>query len=63
MVWQRAFDLGLILYYAQGCADGENGDLVHVGPPLIVTESQVQAVVQILQQAIADVFGAENIRK
>ncbi|MCP4360304.1 MAG: aminotransferase class III-fold pyridoxal phosphate-dependent enzyme, partial [Chloroflexi bacterium] len=35
-IHKRAFDLGLICYYSQGCADGTNGDVVMLGPPLIV---------------------------
>lgn len=58
-VWQRAFDLGLIVYTSQGCADGRNGDLVMLGPPLIINDDQVDAVVERLAQAVRDVLGAE----
>jgi hypothetical protein len=51
-IWQQAFDRGLIVYYAQGCADGKNGDLIHIGPPLIVTETQVHELVDLLAAAI-----------
>jgi adenosylmethionine-8-amino-7-oxononanoate aminotransferase len=51
-VWRRAFDLGLIVYYSQGCADGRNGDLVMVGPPLIVNEEQVKEIASTLSAAI-----------
>lgn len=51
-VWQRAFDLGLIVYYSQGCADGRNGDLVMLGPPLIATEAQLEEMIQLLREAI-----------
>ena len=50
-IWERAFDLGLIVYYAQGCADGVNGDLVMLGPPLIVDRGQVDEMVGLLAQA------------
>lgn len=46
----RAFDLGLIVYYAQGCVDGKNGDLIHIGPPLIIHEEQVDELVGLLKQ-------------
>ncbi|MEZ4516800.1 MAG: aminotransferase class III-fold pyridoxal phosphate-dependent enzyme [Chloroflexota bacterium] len=40
-VWQRAFDLGLISYYSQGCVDGKRGDVdPMLGPPLIINEDQ-----------------------
>ena len=56
-IWQRAFDLGLIVYYSQGCADGLNGDLVMLGPPLIINEAQVEELVSILVTAIHQVLG------
>jgi len=56
-IWQRAFDLGLIIYYSQGCADGRNGDLVILGPPLIIDQQQTDAVVALLAQAVYDVLG------
>ncbi|MFW6042384.1 MAG: aspartate aminotransferase family protein [Chloroflexota bacterium] len=55
-VWQRAFDLGLIVYYSQGCADGRNGDLVMLGPPLIADEFQLEEMVALLTQAVEDEF-------
>ena len=56
-IWQRAFDRGLIIYYSQGCADGRNGDLVMLGPPLIIDEDQIDVVVDLLTQAVHDVLG------
>ena len=58
-VWQRAFDLGLIIYYSQGCADGRNGDLVMLGPPLIAGESQLEEMTALLAQAVNDEFAAK----
>ena len=52
----RAFELGLIVYYAQGCADGVNGDLVMLGPPLIINEAQIDEMVGILTTAVSDVL-------
>lgn len=51
-IWQRAFDLGLSLYYAQGCANGRDGDLIIIGPPLIVNEAQIEEIVHILKIAL-----------
>jgi adenosylmethionine-8-amino-7-oxononanoate aminotransferase len=56
-IWQRAFDLGLVIYYSTGCADGTNGDIVMLGPPLIINEAQVDEVVDILSRAIAGELG------
>jgi hypothetical protein len=51
-IWQRAFDLGLAAYYSQGCADGTNGDLVMLGPPLIINKAQIDEMVPILAEAL-----------
>lgn len=51
-VWRRAFDLGLIIYYSQGCADGKNGDVLMLGPPLISDAAQVDEMVDLLRQSI-----------
>jgi hypothetical protein len=56
-IWQRAFDLGLVVYYSQGCIDGVNGDLNMVGPPLIINREQVDEMVAILAAAVTDVLG------
>lgn len=55
-IWQRAFDKGLIVYFSQGCADGQNGDVIMLGPPLIVTEPQLAEMVAILAEAIFEVM-------
>lgn len=55
-IWQQAFDLGLVLYYSQGCADGYNGDILMLGPPLIITEEQIDVMVNLLVEAIRQVF-------
>jgi adenosylmethionine-8-amino-7-oxononanoate aminotransferase len=51
-VWQRAFERGLIVYYSQGCADGINGDLILVGPPLTINENQIDELVSLLVGAL-----------
>lgn len=55
-IWERAFDLGLVAYYSQGCADSVNGDLLMLGPPLIVNEAQIDEMVGILALAIERQF-------
>ena len=55
-VWQHAFDLGLIVYYSQGCANGRDGDLVMVGPPLIIDEAQIEELVTLLTRAVGGTF-------
>jgi hypothetical protein len=60
-VWQRAFDLGLVLYYSQGCADGLNGDVIMVGPPLIIGQAQLETVVSLLTRAVESAFAAPDL--
>lgn len=51
-IWKQAFALGLIVYYSQGCADGKNGDLIMLGPPLIINEAQIEEMVGVLKTAV-----------
>ena len=46
----RAWELGLIVYYA-----GNWGNVLEITPPLILTPRQIDEGVAILDQAIADV--------
>lgn len=56
-VWERAFELGLIVYNSQGCTNGKDGDLIMVGPPLIVDKTQIRELVTLLAMAVIDVLG------
>jgi adenosylmethionine-8-amino-7-oxononanoate aminotransferase len=56
-IWEAAFDRGLVVYYSQGCADGRNGDVIMVGPPLIINEQQVDELVEMLTAAVQQVLG------
>jgi adenosylmethionine-8-amino-7-oxononanoate aminotransferase len=56
-VIDRAFEMGLIAYYSVGCVDGVNGDVVMLGPPLIVDEAQVDEMVGLLAEAIRRELG------
>jgi len=40
-----ARDLGLLVYPSSGCADGVNGDMLLFGPPLIITDDEVDLVI------------------
>lgn len=56
-LWQRAFELGLVVYYSQGCADGVNGDIIMLGPPLTINREQIDEMVGILTTAVHDELG------
>jgi adenosylmethionine-8-amino-7-oxononanoate aminotransferase len=59
-LWRRAFEAGLVVYYSQGCADGVNGDVIMLGPPLIVTPPQVEEIVSRLAAAVTTEFGEQS---
>jgi 4-aminobutyrate aminotransferase len=48
----RAWELGLIVYYA-----GNWGNVLEITPPLILTRAEIEEGVGILRQAIRDVMG------
>jgi adenosylmethionine-8-amino-7-oxononanoate aminotransferase len=47
-----ARDLGLLLYWSTGCADGHAGDLVMLGPPLIATDAEIDEMVELTATAV-----------
>jgi len=50
-----ARDRGLLLYWSTGCADGTDGDLVMLGPPLVVTDAEVDEMVDLTAAAVEEV--------
>ena len=49
---QQAQDSGLILWRHDGQADGVNGDLVILGPSLLMTTAEADECVDLLKRAI-----------
>ena len=49
---EAAQDAGLVVWPNVGHADGVNGDLVMVAPPFIVTEQEIDEIVQRLTVAL-----------
>jgi hypothetical protein len=58
-IFQRAFDDGLVVYFSQGCADGVNGDIVMLGPPLIINKAQIDEMAGILAKAVEAELGSQ----
>ncbi|MCX8116792.1 MAG: aminotransferase class III-fold pyridoxal phosphate-dependent enzyme [Desulfobacterota bacterium] len=48
-----AFENGLVLYPGTGFVDGINGDMVMVGPPLIIEEPQIDEIIDLLQKTFS----------
>lgn len=53
---QTAFANGLMVYGMGGTADGEQGDHILIAPPFIITEGEVEELVDKLTQTITTVF-------
>ena len=47
-----ARDHGLLLYSSTGCADGTDGDLVMLGPPLVVSDGEVDEMAELTATAV-----------
>jgi adenosylmethionine-8-amino-7-oxononanoate aminotransferase len=53
-----ARDRGLLLYWSTGCADGNAGDLVMLGPPLVVGDAEVDEMADLTAAAVEAVLPA-----
>jgi adenosylmethionine-8-amino-7-oxononanoate aminotransferase len=47
-----ARDRGLLLYWSTGCADGSDGDLVMLGPPLVASDPEIDEMADLTAQAV-----------
>ena len=47
---------GVLLYSSTGCATATDGDLVLLGPPLVITEAQTDELAALTAAAIRDVL-------
>lgn len=54
-VGDAAFRRGLIIYPGAGNVDGIRGDQLLIGPPLVITEREIDQLVEMLADAIDDV--------
>ncbi len=51
---ERAFERGLVVWPGVGHADGENGDLVMIAPPLTVSDGEIAEIARLLAAAFED---------
>jgi 4-aminobutyrate aminotransferase-like enzyme len=56
-VVDTAFENGLVLYPGTGFVDGVNGDMVMVGPPLVIEEKEIDEILQILRVTLSKIEG------
>jgi len=54
---ETAFRNGLVVWPNVGQADGVNGDLVMLAPPLATPEAQIRELVDLLTQTVGEYFG------
>ncbi len=57
-----ALDAGLVVWPNVGHADGENGDLVMLAPPFIVTETEIDEIVARFKTALDKTLEAQHVR-
>ena len=57
-VCAHSMEMGVLFYPGQGCVDGVQGDHLMVAPPYVVTERQLDTMVETLHQAIQQVAAA-----
>ena len=48
----HCFERGLVIYPGSGCVDGVRGDHFLLCPPLVVTEAQIDRIIELLDQAL-----------
>ena len=53
-VLNKCFEAGLLVYPGFGSVDGVRGDHIQVAPPFIVTRSQIDEIVEILEASIGE---------
>jgi hypothetical protein len=51
-VMAHATASGLLIYHGTGNADGTNGDTVLLGPPFVVTDSELASIADRLGDAV-----------
>lgn len=55
-VQQACRDRGILVYPGTGCADGVRGDTMLLGPPLVVTDEQVEEIAVGVGEAVREVM-------
>lgn len=52
---ELAFENGLVLYSGTGFVDGVNGDMVMIGPPMIIEENEIDEMISILEKVFVQI--------
>ena len=59
-VVRGARDRGVLVYSSTGAADGVDGDVLVLGPPFVVTDAEIDRIVDVLGAAIDDAVTAAS---
>lgn len=54
-IGEKSIQKGVILYPGKGSYDGESGDHIMITPPLIIDASQIDRIVNVLDECLAEV--------
>jgi hypothetical protein len=60
VVCDRAFDAGVSLYPGSGGVDGVTGDHLMVAPPFVITEAEIDEVVDVLHESVLAISRLER---
>jgi len=58
---RRAMGLGLVIVAGHGLEDGVVGDLLMLAPPFIITEGEIDLVLDLLEKVILEVHGSMKL--
>jgi adenosylmethionine-8-amino-7-oxononanoate aminotransferase len=65
LVEEAAFERSLVIYSCSGAVEGVKGDMILMAPPLIITRPQIDEIMAILHESIAEVekdMGVEGVK-
>ena len=61
-VYKKMFDKGVVTYMGTGCADGIEGDILMISPPFIITEQEIDQVIDALWKSLKEMEQELNYR-
>ncbi len=53
----EAFERGLIVYPSSGNVDGVRGDMIMIAPPFVISEGEMDEIVEVLGEAVGVLIG------
>ncbi len=53
-LFKKLFDKGVVAYTGTGCADGIEGDVLMISPPFVITEDDIDEVIEVLRESLKE---------